>query len=399
MKIKIQLAVMMLFQYTIWGAWYVTLSSYLGTTLQFEGTQIGLIYGSFALAAIISPAIVGVLSDKLFSAQKVLGVLHVIGAVLLIAISYQHTYQWFYIFVFIYALCYMPTIALTNTIAMRHLKRPDKDFANIRVFGTIGWIVMGWVVAYYKLELSASPILIASLLSFILGAFAFLLPKTLPESIRGTKGIKQWLGLDALSLFKNRSFMVLIIASLLVSIPLSFYYSFTNLFLNDIGVENAAGKMTLGQLSEIGFMLLLPVFFRYFGIKRVMIIAMFAWGIRYLFFAYGSIDFMALLYLGIIIHGICYDFFFVAGQVYVDQNSPNELKNSAQGLLTQATYGVGMFLGTWLSGRVVDYYTINEVYNWQKIWIIPSCIAFGVMLLFALVFKNKKEIIENEINE
>lgn len=392
MKIKAHLAFMMLLQYTIWGAWYVTLSSYLGTTLKFDGTQIGLIYGSFALAAIISPVIVGALSDKLFSAQKVLGILHLIGAILLVAMSYQITYAWFYTFVFIYALCYMPTIALTNSIAMRHLKQPDKDFSNIRVFGTIGWIVAGWIVAYYKLELSASPILIASALSLVLGAFAFLLPKTPPESVPTTKGIKQWLGLDALSLLKNRSFAILIIASLLVSIPLSFYYSFTNLFLNDIGVDNAAGKMTLGQFSEIGFMLLLPFFFRYFGVKKVMIIAMFAWGLRYLFFAYGSVNSMSLLYLGIAIHGVCYDFFFVAGQVYVAQNAPKELKSSAQGLLTQATYGVGMFLGTWLSGFVVDHYTINESYNWQMIWIIPAAIAFGVMILFTFAFKNNKSI-------
>ena len=395
MKLKTQLTIMMFLQYTIWGAWYVTLSSYLGTTLQFDGTQIGLIYGSFALAAIISPVAVGALSDKLFSAQKVLGFLHLIGAILLITISYQLTYKWFYILVFIYALCYMPTIALTNAIAMRHLKQPDKDFFNIRVFGTIGWIVVGWIVAYYKLEQSESPILIASFLSFALGVFAFLLPKTLPKSTSTTKGIKQWLGLDALSLFKNRSFIILIIASLLVSIPLSFYYSFTNLFLNDIGVNNAAGKMTLGQFSEIGFMLLLPVFFKYFGIKKVMLIAMLAWGIRYLFFAYGSLDSITLLYLGIALHGICYDFFFVAGQVYVNQNAPKTLRGSAQGLLTQATYGVGMFLGTWLSGRVVGYYTINEMYNWKKIWVVPACIAFGVMLLFAFVFKNNKETIEN----
>lgn len=399
MKLKLQLVIMMLFQYAIWGAWYVTLSSYLGATLNFEGTQIGLIYGSFALAAIISPAIAGVLSDKFFSAQKVLGVLHVLGAILLIILRYQLTFSWFYIIVFMYALCYMPTISLTNAIALRHLGNPEKDFANIRVFGTVGWIAIGWTVSYIDLELSSFPILIASFLSFALGAFAFLLPKTLPKFLSHRKGIKQWLGLDALYLLKKRAIMVLVIASLLVSIPLSFYYSFTNLFLNDIGVENAAGIMTLGQFSEIGFMLLLPLFFRHLGIKKVMIIAMFAWGLRYLFFAYGSIDSIMLLYLGIAIHGICYDFFFVAGQIYINQKAPKELKNSAQGLLVQATYGVGMFLGTWLSGRVVNHYTINEVYNWKEIWLIPAFFAFVVMLLFAIVFKNNNETIKNKINE
>ena len=399
MKLKFQLVIMMLFQYAIWGAWYVTLSSYLGETLDYEGTEIGLIYGAFALAAIISPVIAGVLSDKLFSAQKVLGVLHILGAVLLIVLTYILDYSWFYIIVFLYALCYMPTISLTNAIAMRHLQNPEKDFSSVRVFGTIGWIVVGWSVAYFDLELSASPIIIASFLSFILGAYAFQLPETVPKFLSKAKGIKQWLGLDALHLLRKRSIMVLVIASLFVSIPLSFYYSFTNLFLNNIGVDNAAGIMTLGQFSEIGFMLLLPFFFRYFGIKKVMIIAMAAWGLRYLFFAYGSIDTMLLLYLGIAIHGICYDFFFVAGQVYIDKKAPKELKSSAQGLLVQATYGVGMFVGTWLSGAVVKYYTISEIYNWKSIWLVPAFIAFTVMVIFALVFHNKKETIKNKINE
>lgn len=398
MKLKLQLVIMMLFQYAIWGAWYVTLSSYLGATLNFEGTQIGLIYGAFALAAIISPVIAGVLSDKLFAAQKVLGVLHVLGAILLIALSNQLNYSWFYILVFIYALCYMPTISLTNAIAMRHLKHPEKDFSNIRVFGTIGWIAVGWVVAYFDLELSSSPILIASILSFILGFFAFQLPKTLPRFLSHSKGIKQWLGLDALYLLRKPSIMVLVVVSLLVSIPLSFYFSFTNLFLNDIGVNNAAGIMTLGQFSEIGFMLLLPFFFKHFGIKKVMIIAMLAWALRYVFFAYGSLDSIMLLYIGIALHGICYDFFFVAGQIYVNQEAPRELKNSAQALLVQATYGIGMFLGTWLSGVVVKYYTIDQVYNWKGIWLVPAFIAFAVMLLFAIVFTNKKEPVKSEIN-
>ncbi len=399
MKLKLQLVIMMLFQYAIWGAWYVTLSSYLGATLQFKGSQIGLIYGSFALAAIISPAIAGVLSDKLFSAQKVLGVLHLSGALLLIMLSYQLTYFWVYALVFMYALCYMPTISLTNAIAMRHLRYPEKEFSNIRVFGTVGWIVMGWVVSYFDLELGASPILVAASLSLVLGTFAFFLPKTKPKFLSHSRGIKQWLGLDALFLLKNRSVMILVVASLLVSIPLSFYYSFTNLFLNDLGVDNAAGIMTLGQFSEIGFMLLLPFCFRYFGIKKVMIIAMFAWGLRYLFFAYGSIDVMLLLYFGIIIHGICYDFFFVAGQIYVDQKAPKTLKSSAQGLMVQATYGVGMFVGTWLSGYVVNHYTIDNVYHWKGIWLVPAFIAFAVMLLFAFVFKTKHRTIKNNINE
>ncbi|MEQ9441096.1 MAG: nucleoside permease [Cyclobacteriaceae bacterium] len=390
-RTRTQLSGMMFLQYLVWGCWYVTLGTYLGATLKFEGTQIGLAYSAFAIAAMISPFFVGMIADRFFPTERVLGTLHIIGAVLLYFLAQVTEFSLFYPLIIAYTLCFMPTIALTNSLAFQHMDNPGKEFPGVRVLGTIAWIIIGVIVSRMEIEAQSLPILMASAASILMGLYSFTLPHTPPKS-KGQKTTWQdAIGLEALKLFKERSFAVLFIASLLICIPLSFYYSFANLYLNDIGLPFAAEKMTLGQGSEMLFLLLMPFFFKRLGYKKMLMIGMAAWSIRYLLFMFGNpTDLIWMLYGGIILHGVCYDFFFVTGQIYVDERSPKNIKSAAQGLITFATYGVGMFIGSWLSGVVVENYTVDQsTYLWDKIWLVPAALAVVVLIIFTLLFKEK----------
>lgn len=396
-RIRFQLSTMMFLEYFVWGAWYVTLGTYLGATLKFEGEQIGLAYGAFGIAAMISPFFVGMIADRFFPTERVLGVLHLVGGAILYYLSTLTEFTLFYPVIIAYTLCFMPTIALTNSLSFHHMDNPGKDFPGVRVLGTISWIIAGLIVGYLNVESQATPLLIAAGLSAVMGVYCFTLPHTPPKNKGEKVSWQDVIGLDALKLMRERSFAVLFIASLLICIPLSFYYSFANLFLNDIGVENAAGKMTMGQGSEIVFLLLMPFFFRRFGYKVMLMIGMACWSARYVLFMYGNpAELVWMLYGGIILHGICYDFFFVTGQIYVDERAPKHIKNAAQGLITFATYGVGMFIGSWLSGVVAENYTLvdevtgDPIYRWDSIWLIPAALAAGVLLLFTIFFREKR---------
>ncbi|MEK6479069.1 nucleoside permease [Catalinimonas sp. 4WD22] len=396
-KTRMQLSGMMFLQFFVWGAWYVTLGTYLGVTLKFEGSQIGLAYSAFAIAAMISPFFVGMVADRFFPTERVLAVLHLLGAGLLYWLAQIEDFSLFYPVIIAYTLCFMPTIALTNSLSFENMENPGEQFPAIRVVGTISWIIVGLIVGYLDIEALNTPILIAAGSSVVMGLYCFTLPHTPPKSKGQKASVKDILGLDALKLMKDRSFAVLFIASLLICIPLSFYYSFANLFLNDIGVENAAGKMTMGQMSEILFLLLMPFFFKRFGYKIMLIVGMAAWGARYALFMFGNpTELVWMLYGGIILHGICYDFFFVTGQIYVDERAPKAVKNSAQGLITFATYGVGMFIGSWLSGIIVEANTVisDDVkrYLWDQIWLVPAVLSVIVLVLFTIFFKEKKGV-------
>ena len=382
------LSALMFLQYFVWGAWSVTLGTWLGQTLQFSGEQIGLASGTTALAAIISPFFVGMVADRFFATQRLLALLHVVGGVILFYASTRSTFGAFYLALLAYALCFMPTLALSNAISFRQMSDPGVEFPPIRVLGTIGWIVAGLVVGSLGLEATAMPMRLAAGASLLLGVFCLALPHTPPQnSRRATLG--GVLGLDALKMLRNRSFAVFVLGSFLICIPLQFYYAFANLFLNEIGMENAAGKMTLGQMSEIGFMLVMPWFFARLGIKWMLLVGMAAWSIRYLFFAYGDTSSLVwMLYAGILLHGVCYDFFFVTGQIYVDERAPSDLRSAAQGLIVFVTLGVGMFIGSWASGRVVDAYAAAGGHHWTPIWVIPAAGAFVVLLLFAALFRD-----------
>ena len=386
--VRFKLSVMMFLEYFIWGAWYVTMGTWLGA-LGFSGEQIGLTYGTTALAAMISPFFVGMIADRFFATQRLLAVLHLAGGAALFYASTQTVFWPLYIAVLIHTLFYMPTLALTNSLSFRQMRDPGREFPPVRVLGTIGWIVAGLVVGTLGVEATGRPMQLAAAGSVLMAVFCLLLPHTPPQST-GSVRVRDVLGLDALELMKDRSFAVFVIGSFLVCIPLQFYYAFANPFLNAIGVTNAAGKMTMGQMSELVFMLLMPWFFRRLGVKQMLLVGMAAWVARYILFAYGDNGPLVwMLYLGILLHGICYDFFFVTGQIYVDQKAPPSVRAAAQGFITFVTYGVGMLIGSWLSGRVVDAYATSagSGHDWQHIWLVPAAMAAVVLVLFALFFK------------
>jgi nucleoside transporter len=388
---RIKLSALMFLQYFVWGAWSVTMGTWLGATLHFSGQEIGLAFGTTAVAAMVSPFFVGMIADRFFATEKLLAALHLVGAAILFWASTQTAFGSFYAVLLLYALCYMPTLALSNAISFRQMQDPSREFPPIRVLGTIGWIVAGLFIGTLGLEATALPMQIAAAGSLVLGLFCLALPHTPPAKVAARVTARDVLGLDALRLLGDRSFAIFVIGSFLICIPLQFYYTFTNPFLNEIGVTNAAGKMTLGQMSEIGFMLVMPLFFRRLGVKYMLLVGMAAWTTRYLLFAAGNTGSLVwMLYAGILLHGVCYDFFFVTGQIYVDQRAPGDLRAAAQGLIAFVTLGVGMFIGSLVSGRVVDAFLLSAEppsHAWDQIWIVPAAGAAGVLVLFALFFR------------
>lgn len=397
LSLRIQLSIMMFLEFFIWGAWFVTMGTYLTKTIGATDAQNGMAYGTQSMGAIIAPFIIGLIADRFFSAQKILGVLHLIGGGLMYMISSQTDFTSFYPYLLSYMILYMPTLALVNSISFRQLTNPEKEFSTLRVWGTVGWIVAGLVIGWLNWEGTnalANTFLLASITSLTLGVMSFFLPDTPPASANKKVTLRDIAGVDALSLLKDKNFLVFFISSLLICIPLAFYYQEANKFLNEINLSNAAAKMTLGQASETLFMVLMPLFFNRFGIKKMLLIGMGAWALRYLLFGFGNpMDYtVSFLYLGIILHGICYDFFFVTGQIYTDKRAGEEFKSSAQGLITLATYGVGMFIGFWAAGQVVGNYKTETSHEWQTIWMIPAAIAFVLMIGFALLFKDDKSV-------
>ena len=385
------LASMMFLEYFVWGAWYVTMGTYMSEHLHATGVEIGAAYSALAIATMISPFFVGLVADKFFAAQKIMGLLHLIGALLLFIATRIDNSSSFYWVILFYALLYMPTIALSNSIAFSQMTDPGKQFPWIRVFGTSGWIVAGLTIGQLDIEKTATTFYLAAGVSGFLGLISFILPNTPPKA--ATNDASSALGTEAFVLFKERPYLVFFIAAILVCIPLSFYYGFANPYLNEVHLENAASKMTLGQVSEAAFILAIPFLFNRIGVKKMLLMGMTAWILRYIFFAYGNAaDHAWMLYAGIILHGICYDFFFVTGYMYTEKKAGEKIKNAAQGLFTFATYGVGMFIGTWFSGFTVDKYKVGELHNWQSIWLVPAFIALGVLIFFSIFFKEKKTI-------
>jgi nucleoside transporter len=435
MLVRTRLSVMMFLQYFVWGGWFVTLATYLLTAKNADGGRIftedfvGDAYGTAAIAAMIAPFFVGMIADRFFSTERILFVLHIAGAVILYWLSGIATPKLFYAGLIGYFLTYMPTLALTNSLSFHHLDDPARQFPGIRVAGTIGWIIAGILVgslfitgkslfhpehvgfrwenpvglnaslkfgedlnSQFKIETTAIPMQIAAVVQCLLGIFCLVLPHT-PPSRRESQSFGDVLGLDALALMKQWSFLVFVVGSFLICIPLQFYYTFTTPFLNELGEANAAAKMSYGQMWEIVFMLLMPLLFIRLGVKWMLVLGMAAWAIRYLLFSYGDANAgMWMLYVGILLHGICYDFFFVTGQIYVDNKAPGHVRAAAQGFIAFITLGLGLFAGSIISGRVVKYYATPSAaipHDWRSIWLVPAAMAAVVMLLFALLFYDR----------
>jgi nucleoside transporter len=395
LAVRLQLSTMMFLEFFIWGAWFVTMGTFLFNNLHTNASDVGFAYLTQSIGAIVAPFIVGLIADRFAPAQLILGILHLVGAFLLWLAGSAADFASFYPLLLIYMILYMPTLALVNSISFRQMDDPSKKFPAIRVWGTIGWIIagltIGWL-AWEKANTLSLTFKMASVASGLLGLLSFTLPNTPPLKKGEKVSVGELLGLDAIRLLKQRSYLLFFLSSVAICIPLAFYYNFTNPFLNQVGMTSAAGKQSLGQMSELLFMLIMPLFFARLGVKKMLALGMLAWVIRYVFFAFGNVEANYWMLIGgIVLHGICYDFFFVTGQIYTDSVAGEKFKSAAQGMITLATYGVGMLIGFLISGPIVDsYLNADGTHNWQSIWLIPAGIALVVLLLFLLLFKEGK---------
>ncbi|MCJ8210950.1 nucleoside permease [Mucilaginibacter sp. RS28] len=393
----VRLSVMMFLEFFIWGAWFVTMGTYLTKTLNASDFQNAEAYATQSFGAILAPFIIGLIADKFFSAQKILGVLHLVGAAALYYATTLSNFNGFYPIIFIYMVVYMPTLALVNSVSFKQMTNPSKQFPPIRVLGTLGWIVAGLTIGWLGWEKSGTLVLtfkMAAVASLILGLFSFTLPDTPPAKKGQKTSFREIMGLDSIGMLKNPSYLVFFLGSIAICVPLAFYYNFTNPFLNEIGMQGAAAKQSFGQISELVFMAIMPFFFVRLGVKKMLAFGMLAWALRYVFFAYGNIGSNYwMLILGIVMHGICYDFFFVTGQIYTDNLAGEKFKSAAQGFITLATYGVGMLIGSYISGPIVDSYKTSATsHDWQHIWLIPAAIAVAVLVMFLLFFRDKNKV-------
>ena len=387
--LKTRLAIMMFIQYVIWGAWYVTITTYLTQTLHFTGTQAGLVFSTVSLASLVSPFFVGLIADRFFATERVMAFLYIVSAALLYLATQVTTFSGVFWVMLVFCLAYFPTVALTNSITMQSVKDPGRDFPPIRVLGTLGFIVAVSFVSLNKLEASSGQFLVAAGAAVVMAIYSITsLPHT-PPPARGQKVTWQRaVGLDTLSMMKQTNFMIFIIASILACIPLTFYYSFANAYLNDLRVPNAGFIMTLGQWAEVVMLLAMPMLFRYVSIRGVLLLGLASWTLRYVLLAYGNADAgIWMFYLAILLHGNCYDFFFVAGQLYTDQEAPAHLRSSAQGFIAFVTYGVGMYMGSVLSGVARDYFP-----TWQSFWLSSAIMSAAIMFLVLFFFRSKTMI-------
>lgn len=398
-----QLSVMMFLQFFVWGAWYVTMGPYMNAN-GMDG-KIALAYTVGPIAAIISPFFLGMIADRFFSSERVLAAMHILGGVFLCLapLAAERSETLFIVAILAHMLCYMPTLGLTSSLAMHNMTNSEKQFPMIRVFGTIGWIVANLVISQLGYDTSANMFYLAGGAAVALGVFSFTLPHTPAPSKGKPFSINDALGLDALVLLKRRSFAVFCICSFLVCIPLSAYYAYAGTFVGDMGIEKIAQTMSIGQMSEIVFMLVMPFFFIRLGVKWMLAVGMLAWVVRYALFAGAANDQIAWMIIsGIALHGICYDFFFVTGQIYVDNESGPKIRGQAQGFFVLLTQGIGMLIGAQLMGVIFNQQQddVTKIVDWKTLWMYPAVFALVVLIIFVLLFKHKKPTMtEEEVSE
>jgi nucleoside transporter len=404
LKVRIQLSIMMFLQFCVWGAWYGQLSKYLTNQLGATGDQVGQAYAAFSIAMVGAPFFIGMLADRYFAGQKVLGVLNLLGAAILVWITQINDPDFFFWVFLLYCLTFAPTIALTSSVALRHLKVPEKEFPGIRLFGTIAWIFITNVVGFMGIGDSVELFYLSIASAAAIGVFSFFLPDTPPTATEAPSFLRI-IGKDAFVLFKDRSFLIFFISSVAICIPLSFYYTWANPSLTDSYIAafpsadpnsfNVENKMSLGQASEVIFLLVLPLLYTRYGVKKILIIGLLAWIIRFIFFGVGDAGSSEwMFYIAILLHGVCFDFFFVTGMIYTDAKAGNRIKAQAQGLISLATYGIGMYLGSRAAGIVKDIYTTEDVANWFSIWMVPAGIAAVVLVLFIFFFHDNTKVKE-----
>lgn len=394
--VRIKLSVMMFLQFAVWGAWFVVLGRYLQDGLKFDGTQTGSIYGTMALGAILSMLVAGQLADRLLASEYLMAIFHLAGAGLLYMLAQVQDFTSFWWIAFAYALVYNPTLTISNSLAFANIPDATRDFPTLRVLGTIGWIAGNLAVDFLLpagSDVTNRPLLLAAGLSGALGLLSLALPHTPPSGKSGDA----LPFLRAFGLLRDPSFAIFFGLSFAITIALAFYYAFAGVFLGAVEVKNVATTMSFGQMSEIIFMLVLPLALQRFGMKWVLAIGMAAWALRYAFFSYAaSGQPYVLILLGVILHGVCFDFFLAAGFIHTDNKAPVSIRGSAQALFSFLTYGVGMWIGNEISGRVVDAYTVDGVKNWEAIWRVPALGAAVCLALFIVLWRDKPGRLESE---
>ncbi|WP_306550656.1 MFS transporter [Daejeonella sp.] len=402
-QIRIKLSIFMFLQYLIWGSWYVSMASYLSKTLQFSGEQIGLAYGAFAIGAMIAPFFVGLIADRYFASEKILAFLGIFGGLLLFLLPEMTTFGGFYPMLILYCCTYVPTLALGNSVSLHHLENPKRDFPLVKTLSAVGWIAAGLMLSFvFHGELSAIQFYVAGTISILFGLFSLTLPHTPPMKTGKDVSLGEILGLDALALLKKPSFAIFIACMFLICIPLYFYFVNMNLYVTELGWTNSAAKMSLAQVSDIIFLILLPILLSTLGYKKTIFIGILAWAARYFFLA-GSVDAgnmqTTFIFTAILLHGVCYDFLFIAGQLYVDGEANERIRGAAQGLIAFILWGVGAFVGTNLAGISQAAYTLENAsgtiaHDWQGIWIYPAWGSVAVLVIFVVFFREPKKVVK-----
>ena len=397
--LKLKLSIFMFVQCFTWGAWYVSMGTYLVNTLKFTGQQVGAAYGAMAIGAMISPFFVGLIADRYFATEKMIAVLGLAGGGILLALTQATRFEVFYPMLILYCLTYAPTLALGNSLCLHHLRDPDRDFPLVKIFFSIGWIGGGVVLSLLDGEQAATQFYLAAGMSIAMGFFALTLPHTPPRKVGKDVTLGQILGLDALALLKKPSFAIFIACMFLICIPLYFYFVNMSIYLTELGWDNITAKLTLAQVSDVVFLLLMPLMLRRLGYKWTIMIGIVAWAARYFMLsgsagAEGS-NVTLLIFAAILVHGMCYDFLFVTGQLYVDREANERIRGAAQGFFAFVIWGVGAFVGTMLAGMVQQNYTYAEPqggmsHDWSSLWLLPAWGAIAVLIVFIIFFREPK---------